>query len=458
MLQGWNNISSKDWPKYTKQLEHCDAVYQSYREYVDDMKKRGLTKDLSVRPIAYYMKVLKKTDQHQKLFDVLYSLDAEGPLAPDCSIYGVLFWTFLDRRTTEKLGNLTIDEQNAVDAKLLWRQMEKDMSNRGFPLTWYASVPIIRILARGRPSDHQLAIEIIRNYYGLAPPGENPPSPRAELSWDTFQSILEMCNKLRKFRLCTYYVNQAIDKQPAVLDYFHINQALLAYHSLAAVSPGDESVKAYELIQWMRIRSALDEDRSARLRPIRATYQLALAICWRCEDWATAGDVCRLMTGFEPEDFMNGSVKPEQSAERNEDTKNTVMSLDPMSAAFLARTALASKDKLAMKLCIHTFIALDWKKLYAERRDCRDMSYHPFYQNALATSLAKMISIVAKESSSQEDKALWQELKDESRRVIKRPLPHHIPVLEQAWSLSGASSNRTLQKFIDFDMAVRTSR
>lgn len=453
MLQGWNNIPSSDWPRYSKQLEHCDAVYQAYREYLAAPKRR--VGENSIIPISYYLKVLGKTGQYQKMYDVLYSLDTEGPLAPGCSIYGAFFWALLERRSTEKLGNLTIDEQNAADAKLLWRQLEKDMAKRGFELTWYAAVPILRLLARGRPSDHQLAIEIIRDYYGLAPPGETPPAPKAKLSWDVFQGVLDMCNKLRKYRLCTYYAKQVMDNKVIVPDHYHMNQVLLAYHGLASLSPGDESHRAVDLIRRMLVQSSLDNGGNPKLRPSQSNYQIAFAICWRCEDWASVCDIFTLMTGYQASDLLDEPFKSGKKIERMERSEGRNMSLDPTCAAYLARAALASKDNAAMRQCLRMLSLFDWTGFFARNRERHD--HHPFYQNALATSITKIVSTVIEEASSIEEKELWGRMRVECKEVSKRVLSLHIPELERTMSLRKSFSTHKVQQAIDFEMAARTS-
>lgn len=452
LLQGWNTISARDWQKYPKQLEHCEAVYQAYREYVNDCKQRESKAIISVVPIAYYLKILGRTGQYQKMFDILYSLDESGPLAPDCSIYGAFFWALLDRRSTEKLGNLSIDEQNAADAKLLWRQLEKDMEKRGFELTWYAAVPILRLLARGRPSDHQLAIEIIRDYYGLAPPGETPPPPKAKLSWDSFQAVMEMCNKLQKYRLCTYYAKQVTDNKILVLDHFHVHQVLLAYHSLAALSPGDESQKVVDLIRRMHVESALDQ-RNPKLLPSKLNYQLALTICWRCEDWSSACDVFTRMTGFDSNELLDEPAENGRIPQRMERSEGRNMPLDPLSAMYLARTAIASKSSVAMRQCLRMLALFDWWEWFKIKQETFD--YHPYYQYGLAISMIKMIATVADEAASPVEKRLWEEMKIESKAVKKRGTPQHVPLLERSMSLKDSFSK--VQRGIDFEMAARAS-
>ncbi|THH11940.1 hypothetical protein EW145_g311 [Phellinidium pouzarii] len=456
MLRGM--VGFENWSEHAEQLERCHNLYESYQEYMK-AKENGAderSSESAHAPTVFYFHILGKAGFYQKLFDVFFAMDNEGPMAPNKYVYTSLLAALNHRDTTEKLGNLTAKEQNASDAKLIWRKAEKDAQAGLIEIDSAMILHILRLLANGRAADQQFGMDIVRDYIGLAPPGEDPPPPKVNLEARTFQAILELCNKANKPRVCTYFFKLLTDLRSSSssqthtleIDTLHVEQVLVALNTLAAVGSLGESARAVELLHMLQRNAALQNIEGARtkrlsLGPSPSTYALALTVCWRCTDWVRACEIFELVTNLPADIFGDeGRVATNRSS-----MPAPTKWLNTQALANLARIALETKDNATMRQCLR-MVALKPPSGHGYGEP-----HLAFYRVILASCIMQMYWMVLK-SLSVYDRYMFRELKRRSTMVIKTRVTLERPSLEDA-APGSASHMAKLSEAVDFEMAMR---
>ncbi|TDL29887.1 hypothetical protein BD410DRAFT_685341, partial [Rickenella mellea] len=361
MLSGLSKIAQ--WDKFTKQLGHAESIYQHFLRDASNFTDPKEAHFLHI-PTLLYMRILDASNQHQKMFDIFYDMEETGPLAPNEYIFGALFRGLSHRKHTEKNDNLSVTEQNASDAKLLWRQMVKASEKNGFPIDSFVVTSALRVLWRGRPTDHAFALDIVHEYLGLARPGEEPLPAKTPLSKYMLEAAVELCVVAQKYRLGIHFVQQVMDRRELysdkeVLGRQVMEKRLILYASLTATGSLNEPAHALETIKWM----LRNENVNPQLRPEKSTYNLALMACWRGGDWATAMDVFEVMTRLDPLSFHDSAVQhkgaadEEAMAKRETERERKFMSWYPtqpnaQTMSCLVRTAWKTHDRANMRQCL----------------------------------------------------------------------------------------------------------
>jgi hypothetical protein len=378
MFSGLSRIAS--WDTHPKQLEHAHSLYIALQAHVEAVKKHDPgSPDLgtALLAIASYIKILADARDYQKMYDVYYALDTNGPFAPNHLIFTAMFQALAERRSVTQSPTLEHEEerradgpamtasvQNALDAKLLWRQMLKaSQSSPGFPIDPYLVAGALRCIGQGRPSDQLFALSIVNEFLGLSlRPGEKSPPPKVELTPPLLEAVLELCNSMRKFKLCAEIVQQVIDRPrkrdaEPVLDRYHIDQVLRAYANMASPTNKSQANEAYETLLWMLRQEGIrrsgagskDNQYALRIQPQRSTFNWVLMACWKAADWHTACQTWTLMTRLRPQDFLQAGSQTPKPESRN---RGRVLEVDAEGMSCMARTAFASKNKDAMRQCL----------------------------------------------------------------------------------------------------------
>ncbi|KAH8118677.1 hypothetical protein DFH11DRAFT_1502547 [Phellopilus nigrolimitatus] len=465
MLTGMSEI--EDWTTNIVQLEHCHSLYESYRSYMEVCKEKKLKSELHHGPAIFYLRILRKANLFQKLLDTFYSMDETGPLAPDKYIYSALFQNLSYRQTTDKIGNLTVTEQNASDAKFLWRKLEKDFQRNNLEVDNFVVVHVLRLLMNGRSTDQQFGLDIVRDYFGFAPPGEDAPPPRLNFEFRSFRATLELCTKAKKPRLCAYFAKQVMDLRRAgsprvrelELNHYHMEEVLLSLNSLAAVGSLDESARAVEMLLWMQREAALQrvgvrgqqQPKEMGLQPSTNTYALALAVCWRCVDWARACEVYTLATQLAAEEFVDGGPSAEIKKQEQVPTRKSEL-LNIQASAYLARTALATDDRARMRQCLRMMLSVHDVRSFYERGNTE--AFFLFFKAKLASAVVKMINL-STEGATEDERFVLRELKKRSQEVlVKRVSYERLPSQEEG-ALGSQSYMEKMQQAIDFELAAR---
>ncbi|CDO76250.1 hypothetical protein BN946_scf184470.g8 [Trametes cinnabarina] len=276
LMGAFAKISS--WEKHTKLYESVHKTYQAFLDFIDAVKEHNpQSPQIAVAPVDAYIRVLARAADYQRAFDVWNALDEDGPLSPGIRTYSaMLFVCCLRGQTASGETAQSVRERAASDARLIWRQLVKRMERDESLVPDVILIDImIRCLALGRPADHIVAFDILRDYVGLAKPGETAPPAQVELSPILLQDVLFLCQMAQKPRLCVHFVQQLMETQPTILDNGHMEQVLTAYGTLGAMGAITDASRALQTVEWMIEREVVHGE-GTRIRPGLATFTLVL--------------------------------------------------------------------------------------------------------------------------------------------------------------------------------------
>ncbi|KAI0375704.1 hypothetical protein BV20DRAFT_984638 [Pilatotrama ljubarskyi] len=436
------------WRDRGKLLLCVHKVYDSYMEYMAAVKEHNpQSPELSTVPINAYIQVIGKAGQHQRAFDVYNALDEEGPLAPDRITYTNMFRGIYLRGSVagEDEQSQKLRERAASDARLIWRHVQKRVEAGANLVDGVLISRVVQALAIGRPADHIVAFDIIRDYVGLARPGETAPPPRVALSSPLLQDILWLCNKAQKYRLCTHFVQQVMEKNPEILDRGHFDHVMTAYGSLSALGSPTEPARALQMLEWMLERELTSKD-GFRIRPGLPTFTLVLVVCWRAKDWESALRTFEIMSGYRAADFADGATRTPQMTPRSQG--RNIMP-DAAALSCLVRTALESGDEAAMRQCARivrhlgvgqVFVAKDaGPESRGERTGVRFEKDQAFYAHKAARALVELVDVLVPKRTEGSapltaEQREWTELRSEARSFLiaqREHRPKGTPQMEE---------------------------
>ncbi|KAI0719488.1 hypothetical protein C8T65DRAFT_736436 [Cerioporus squamosus] len=441
-----------DWSERGKLLQNAHKAYKSYVEYTELVKSHNPNSpELTVIPINAYLTVLSKAGQWQQMFDVYNALDEDGPLSPGAITYTIMLKSF-GARSQQQRGDdpeaQVARARNASDARLIWRQLTKRVENGADIVIDSQTVDaFLQALAFGRPADHVVAFDIIRDYVGLAKPGETAPHSSVELSRVLLSDILWLCNVAKKHRLCIHWVQQIMQRNPRVLDHGHMEHALAAFGQLGAMGSPTEAPRALQMLKWM-LEQEVTGPQGIQIRPTLSTYTLVLVACWRGKDWDSALRTFELMTGYRGEDFADGATGTPRMTQRS---KGRNIMPDAAAMSCIVRTALASGEPDDMRQCLRIVQHFGVQK-FLSPADATDGAEQPrnaqqfkkdanFYAHKTASALVELVDELVPKKTDESPKLSaeergWVAMRSEARMFLKtqkhhRPRPEATPALEE---------------------------
>ena len=474
MLAGM--AANEDWETNHNHLIRSEKLYKDFEDFKQKRIAEGEADSRLIWPINSYITLCGRAGKWQTAVDTYYSIESSEPLKADECTYAALFDGLAHRKETDQKGELSITEQNAADAKYFWRRLEKAVEKGDFKPDGPVMEKFIRLLAGGRPADHQFGLEVLRDFVGLAAPGESAPSPRVSMTYNLLGEILEFCNKSKKYRLCISFFKQAMEMphesymtkitnaSDAISDSFErgflgskllmkdlipsrrvVNAILIAQDQLAAAGSSDESIRAVELL-----RSSYDKVTKMRERELQKssplkrvfspeTVALALTVCWRCADWPAALETIAMASHTPVEELKD-------SAERRSPIR-----LDFKEISYLARTALASEDLESMRQFLR--FAAAWR-ISSIRTDM----HYAYYRSQYSSATVEMIEKVR--ASAEDGKEEYEELLNECKTYLEKTprwRQTYSPEREETVFGSAKYVNK-LSQAIDFEMATRNSQ
>ncbi|KIM29425.1 hypothetical protein M408DRAFT_328697 [Serendipita vermifera MAFF 305830] len=356
----------EDWTAYSNILQRVFTTYDQLLLHFEKLRiKNPESKDISLWPINSFLTLLGRAHHYSKMWDVFFNL--EGRLAPDEHTYAVMLQALqkrtsldqqpvksdievegkenrdvlegrlwgdqfglddgpeeqvdLDKDKKDQQAQESVHYRNAADARILWESILKanKLNADAIPLSSYLLAPTLHLLARGRPSDHKLAFDIIAQYVRIQPPSGSTANsaltqqPNAiELNGPTLFSILEVCIQSARPTLAMEYFQQVAEdgKMKRVIDSGHMLYIMRAFAmrraSKGQIHDGREAISA---LQWMlqELRRSQEGESSrgaAHLAPSTQHFVYALTAAWRGADMSSALAVFELMTGLERTQFM----------------------------------------------------------------------------------------------------------------------------------------------------------
>lgn len=443
MLNGFARI--ENFSQSTQLLKHTRSLYENFRRHLESVRRHDPTSlELSVDPLASYIKILGNAQCYKELFDVFYSLDTDGPLAPNPLIFTSVFQALASQPEVQA------DLLPQVNVRLLWSQvMDASKRRNTFVINSYLATAAISALTRGQTLDHDRAFSIARDFYGLSIHGTESTQPQLSLTAPTLFAILRLCNTSRNYDLCIDFFNQ-VKRRPLniggveLLDRLHLEEVLRAHQSLDVKSSAYESL---QLLQWM-IRQELTGPNGGIIRPLASTYSIVLVTCWHSADWNSAIRTFDLMTGYRSHDFMDGAVASVPRLDKRPNGRNIGPTAETMSS--LVRAAYATKNRFHMRQCLRIVDHLGFDNLLARTTEMSDesrkrMKNRGFFVAKLASGIVEMVDYVLAgniDARSSEQGKRWKAIAERANLELKKNeqeafIPTHKRAAHENVSSSG---------------------
>ena len=351
-------IAIKDWSSYGKLLQQVGQLHSHYLEYANTIKKTNPdSPELSTLPTRGYIRILGRAGKYEEMWDVLNFMEETGPLPPDLMTYHLVLEA-LGQRTwlgRSRDAQLELGAEAASQGKLLWRQILKYIQNNpSAKLDSYIVSAMLNVLSHGTPSDALYAFDIIRDYLGLAKPGETPKPAVVQLEPFTFHRILELGIHTRKYRLAVHYFDQVLESQPSLVDNRHIESVLRAHASLAVLNGDDyEAPRALDRLLWLLKEWAV-AGQPKHLEPRPEHFDLVLCCCYRTASWSVATHTFELLTGYRVADFADdqAAARFEQPCPPRDTPTKRTHNPDSAFLSHFVRTALYTGDSAIMRQCL----------------------------------------------------------------------------------------------------------
>lgn len=424
----FNGLSRiENWSTCTKQLANARSLYETYQRHVLAIKKADpVSPQLSVDPLAAYIKILGNAGCFQDIFDVYYAMDAEGPLAPNELIFTAIFQALASKSETTSQPVPFL--KNAVDAKLLWRQMLKtSRKSPGFQVDSFIASSAISALMRGGTPEQSLAFEIVRDYFGLCTFADSPPTSFLPLQGASLNVILRLCNHTQKYDLCMDFVQQVKRRPedidgPSIVDRGHMEEVLKAHLALSSENPKyDAGDQALRTIEWMLRQEILGKN-GPGIRPAHSTYNLVMTACWRSSDWQSAVRTFELMTGYHAHDFMDGAVA--EVPRRDKRSPDRYVLLTPDIASSMIRAALNSGNRANMRQCLRIIAHLGFDAIVRRHasniESSRASKDRAFYASKLSSAILGIVERVRGNRDSPEEVKKWNDLCSRATEAMSR--------------------------------------
>ncbi|KAF8639706.1 hypothetical protein AX17_000968 [Amanita inopinata Kibby_2008] len=427
MFKGLSRIDH--WPNHTKQLANARSLYEAYQRHISSIKKvDSSSPELSIDPLAAYIKLLGDAGHYQDIFDVYYAMDTEGPLAPNQFIFTAIFQALAPKDGT-LINQSTPHGKNAADAKLVWHQMLKASGRSpGFQIDSFLATSAIAALTHGGQSEHSLAFQIVRDYFGLCGPEESPRAGTIPLETPSIDVILRLCNRTRNYALCIHFVQQIKRRSDtmggvSLLDRGHMEEVIKA--QLAMIE--DTHTKSYvgdqalATLEWMLRQDIMSRDQ--KIQPTLSTYGFVMTACWRAADWRAAMRTLELMTGYHSHDFMDGAIAKMPRTDRRSTGRNLIPTSEIVSS--MIRTALASGDRANMRQCLRVIHHLGLEAIINSKasnaeESSRILKKGAFYTSKLTSAVIEIVERVKGGRDPQEEIKKWNELSDHASQIENR--------------------------------------
>ena len=417
----FNGLSKiEHWPTHPKQLKNARSLYEAFERHIESLKRHDPDHpDLSIDPLAGYIRILGSAGCYQEIFDVYYSMDQEGRLAPNQYIFTAMFKAIVAAKGDTTEGSVKV----AADTRLLWSQMIK-ISNKtkAFTPDSHLVTSALAALAGGNKADHELAFGIINQYYGLEVDKPVSRSGMFPLQAEPLDVIFRLCTQSQNYAQARQFLQQVKRRPgdiggPSILDRAHMEEVLRA--ELALGEPG-LGYHAVDTLEWM-LRQEIIGSNGPKIRPALSTYNLVMQACWRSGDWPSAMRTFDLMTGYHAHDFMDGSVAESPRFDKRGPGRNL-----PATAEFtslMLKTALVTKNRAnirqALRIVNHIgFVTILGSQGQERQTTTKTIKDKAFYGSKFATALTEAVNTALEEGGKfarPEEAKTWQALSKEAK-------------------------------------------
>ncbi|KAF9568906.1 hypothetical protein CPC08DRAFT_279478 [Agrocybe pediades] len=415
------------WSSYPKQLENARTLYQNLRKHLESVQRHDPTDpELYVAPIAGYIRILGGSGYYQELFDVFYSLDKDGPLAPDHIIFTAMFEAINRSLGDTPEGSVKV----AADARLLWGQFVKAAKKHPnkIVIDAHSVVSAVKALSGGNKPDHELAFKLLSQYFGLDADKVIPSPGEFVLTPEALAAALRLCNRSGNYAACRQFFQQ-VKRRPeetggiSIVDRAHMEDVLKA--ELALKEPG-LGYHAVDTLEWM-LREEIKGSSGPKIRPALSTYNLVMQACRYSADWNSATRTFDLMTGYHAHDFMDGSVAAVPRFDKRGPGRSFKSTPDFISS--MLKTALATKNRADMRQALRIIDHLGFENIMTagtpdNLNATKLIKYRSFHGRKLASSIAETVDAVLVENgkyAKPEEAKRWRALAKTSNEYVGNP-------------------------------------
>ncbi|KAA1466499.1 hypothetical protein DENSPDRAFT_38551 [Dentipellis sp. KUC8613] len=393
LLLGYSKIT--DWDGYSKQLMNVTLVYDQLKEYIEESGD-ALDVDAATTlfPIAIYIEILGNAGLQEKAFDVFHDLPQHGRLAPDAKIYSSII-TAIAKRQGQPGGDVV------AQMTYIWRRFARAKTTEPhLALETRAVESLVNVLSQD-PSQKTLLLDVLHECLGLSRPGEAPSEAEMPINHHLLTAVFKAAQSFEDPSICEEYLQQCL-RDPYKrehLRHWHIASVLRSLEKKAEKGSQVESKKAVALMK-----------EAAELGPkqftsTRAMWNLALVVCWKCRDWASAAEVSQVMS--------RSKTSPVASSR--------LMDPTPEEWEHTFRAAMATREPLAIRHCLGLFDTFSFDTL--RRADISSGKASPITRS-LASLVVRAVRSVMPPASSTieegEEMKRWQAMKDIGEHILYR--------------------------------------
>ncbi|KAF5364288.1 hypothetical protein D9756_000630 [Leucocoprinus leucothites] len=420
MFSGLAHI--EDFSKHTQQLKNALSLYDSFTRHLKSVKRiNPADPELSVDPLASYIKILGNARRYNDVFEVFHSLEPDGPLSTNLLIFTSMFQVLASRPAADT------PTFRQADARILWAQVVKaSKRNPSFIIDSHLATSAISALTRGQTSDHDVGFQIARDFFGLCPPGTSRVAGSFPLSPQAISAIFRLCNGTNNFDLTIDFFDE-VKRRPVhlggaeILDWMHMEEVLWAHQALNVAASGYQSLQTLE---WM-LRQEITGSNGGRIRPQMSTFHMVLVTCWHSADWSAATRTFDLMTGYHSHDFMDGAVTEQPRLDRRAKGRNLIPTAETMSS--LVRAAYATRNRAHMRQCLRIvdYLGLDGllsRTTENAEESRKSVKNRGFFVAKLAQGIVEMVDYLLAGTTDQnfpKQSARWKNLLHRAKMELR---------------------------------------
>lgn len=283
-------------------------------------------------------------------------------------------------------------------------------------------------MSHGRTAEQALGIQLARDYFGLAKPGDALNSGALEklpLNAPSLAAALALCNRAHKPSLCLHYFEQTLARPERlggseIIDRAHMHQVFEAHVALSALGARSRGHPKHtvQTLEWM-MKQELAGVQGAKIRPVKSTFDLALMSCWRGADWNAASRVFELMTGYKASDFTKDNSAPLLRVSKH---RSIVPDAESMSCMLRAALADPGDNYENVQQCLRMMAFLGVNKLFPRldsTENKRAAKHALFYQHKLADVLMRVRKRL-------HDDSKWSFMFNRAKSVLRQPVQDGI--------------------------------
>ena len=407
-----------NWAAYPKQLSNAHALYEAYRKHTKSIESLDpKDPELSVDPIAPYLRILGSAGCYQEIFDVYYALPKEGPLAPNAFIYTAIFQAL----NSAKMGSTLLSEKVASDARLLWKQaLAASKRGKGFEIDSHIASSAIFALSGGKPMDIELAFSIANQFYGLAIGQTKSVPALIPLQSESFAAVLKLCLYAKQYAYPAQFLQQVKNRPErqggiGILDRGHMDDILRA--SISLKEPG-LGAYAFETLNWM-LRQEVTGTNGPKIRPAPSTYSLVMQACMKAADWGSAVQTFEMMTGLHAHDFMDGSVAERPRQDKRGPGRSITPTAEVVSSLLRAASGTHNRANMRQALRIVNHLGLE-RLMQSSSVGGSAARSQGFFGTKLATAVVETVNLVLAENSGRyvEESKLFNQLRVAAQKML----------------------------------------